>query len=152
MLQPPPRSAEEVRRWVGARSPQPFDDVDVVPRAAGWAWAYGRDQYELALLGRLVDDGFAANRHVHYPRNHGRPVPRARFRAVVTEPGRVTVRVTGRVEVSVATDAARPSAPAVFAPSGDDLLVALPAAGAVVEFDVAAGAGAVPAIGIPAGA
>ena len=28
----PPRSAEEVRRWVRVRSPQPFDDADVVPR------------------------------------------------------------------------------------------------------------------------
>ncbi|MRX44647.1 alpha-L-rhamnosidase-related protein [Agromyces kandeliae] len=153
MPQQPPRSAEEVRRWVRARSPQPFEDDDVVPRAADRGWAYARDQYELALLGRLVEDGFAANRHVHYPRNHGRPVERVRFRATAAEPGRISVRVAGRAEVSARADAAGSAAPVIALVLGDDdLRFEVAAAGAVVEFDVVARPGDVPALGVPVGA
>ncbi|GAA2042969.1 hypothetical protein GCM10009819_31890 [Agromyces tropicus] len=147
MPQQPPRSAAEVRRWVRARSPQPFDDADVVPRESHRRWAYGPDQYELALLGRLVDEGFAANRHVHYPRNHGRPLPRARFRAIATGRGRVTVRIVGRFEVSMRTDAGRSADVADGADS--DAVIDLPGPGAVVEFDVTARPGEVPAVGVP---
>ena len=61
----PPRTADAVRRWVRDRSPQPFDDDAVVRRPDGDQWWYGPGQYELAVLERLVDAGFAANRHVH---------------------------------------------------------------------------------------
>ncbi|WP_353813741.1 hypothetical protein [Agromyces sp. SYSU T00266] len=149
MPQRPPRSIDELRRWVRARSPQPFDDADVVPRAADRVWAYGRDQYELALLGRLVDDGFAANRHVHYPRNHGRPAQCVRFRAVATSVGRVTVRMAGRAEVSVRADAAGPAVFARVEVAGDSLRFEVPAVGALVEFDVVARSGEVPALGLP---
>ncbi|GAA1056241.1 hypothetical protein GCM10017608_27390 [Agromyces luteolus] len=153
MPQQPPRSIDELRRWVRTRSPQPFDDADVVPRAADRAWAYGRDQYELALLGRLVDDGFAANRHVHYPRNHGRPAQHVRFRAVTTAAVLVTVRVAGRAEVSVRADAAGPASLATgVVVVGDDLRFEVPVVGTVVEFHVVARTGDAPALGIPAAA
>ena len=79
----PPRTAAAVRRWVRDRSPQPFDDAAVVPPPSTAAWAYGPGQYELGLLARLVDEGFAANRHVHYPRNHGRLAEVASFTAAL---------------------------------------------------------------------
>ncbi|MFE5670158.1 hypothetical protein ACFQ58_00985 [Agromyces sp. NPDC056523] len=157
MAEAPPHSADELRRWVRARSPQPFDDADVVPRPSTHEWAYGPDQYPLALLGRLVDDGFAANRHVHYPRNHGRPAARVRFRAVATGAGAVRVLVEGRADVGVlmlddgATDGAGP-APEAMRAVGDAVEFVLPAPGATVELDVTAAPGTAPAIGVAAGA
>ena len=48
-----------------------------------------------------VDDGFAANRHVHYPRNHGRVAHRIAFRATSTGAGAVVVQVAGRADVAL---------------------------------------------------
>ncbi|MGR0219060.1 alpha-L-rhamnosidase-related protein [Agromyces sp. ZXT2-6] len=145
MPQEPPRSADELRRWVRARSPQPFDDAAVVPRTADLEWRYGPGQYPLALLARIVEDGFAANRHVHYPRNHGRVAERVAFRAVATAAGSVPVRVSGRADVAV-RDGVR-----VRAVDGG-LELTLTGAGAIVEFTVTGGSGAVPAVGVPVGA
>ncbi|GGI45048.1 hypothetical protein BCL57_000766 [Agromyces flavus] len=158
MAEGPPHSAEELRRWVRARSPQPFDDADVVPRASTHDWMYGPEQYPLALLVRLVDDGFAANRNVHYPRNHGRPASRVRFRAVATAAGPARVLVEGRADVAVLVlegagpDVAGPTGSESMRQVGDRIEVVLPAAGSVVEFDVVAEPGGAPAIGVPADA
>jgi alpha-L-rhamnosidase len=136
----PPRTAAEVRRWVRDRSPQPFDDGAVVSPPRGFAWMYGPGQFELAVLARLVDEGFAANRHVHYPRNHGRVAVAVTFRAVAAVSGTVHVRVSGTAAVSGdATD--RPA-------EGGGLLVELPAEGAEVRFEVVAVDGAVPALAV----
>jgi hypothetical protein len=91
----PPRTAEAVRRWARDHSPQPFDDDAVAPPPSGSAWVYGPGQYELALLARLVDEGFAANRHVHYPRNHGRVAGAAAFTAVATDAAVLRIGVSG---------------------------------------------------------
>jgi hypothetical protein len=129
---------------VRARSPQPFDDAAVVPRASDTDWVYGPDQYPLALLARLVDDGFAANRHVHYPRNHGRVANRVDFRAVATAAGTVRVRVAGRADAAGDAIAVRPVV------GGLDLV--LPGPGAALELTVTGEHGAAPAIGVPSGA
>lgn len=128
----PPRSADAVRRWVLERSPQPFDDAAVVPPQAGSAWLYGPGQYELALLARLVDEGFAANRHVHYPRNHGRVAPVVALRATATEAAEVRVRVAGSLRAATVDGAP------VEASATDDggVLLGLPRAGAEVRLEV----------------
>ena len=137
----PPRAADAVRRWARERSPQPFDDDRVVPPAGGSDWIYGSGQYELALLARLVDEGFAANRHVHYPRNHGRVGGSTSFTATATDAAEVRVRVSGTV--TGATVDGRP----IEVPSGDGdaLRIALPAVGAELRVDVVAADGDVPA-------
>ena len=144
----PPRAADAVRRWARERSPQPFDDDRVVPPAGGSDWIYGSGQYELALLARLVDEGFAANRHVHYPRNHGRVGGSTSFTATATDAAEVRVRVSGTV--TGATVDGRP----IEVPSGDGdaLRIALPAVGAELRVDVVAADGDVPAFSVAADA
>jgi alpha-L-rhamnosidase len=141
----PPRSAEDLRRWVRARSPQPFDDAEVVPRASRVDWIYGPDQYELALLARLVEDGFAANRHVHYPRNHGSVARRVAFRATSTGAGSVVVRVAGRADVASGDDAR------VRTVDGG-LELRFAAHGVAVELTVTGEVGSAPTIGVSPGA
>ncbi len=143
----PPRTADALRRWVRERSPQPFDEADVVPPAAGRLWAYGPGQYELALLDRLVDDGFAANRHVHYPRNHGRLDAAVSFAATASAAAVVRVEVRGEV-VSASVDG-RPVGP----PSRDGALeLALPGAGSVVAIEVRGGGDGPPLLTLDPGA
>ncbi|KRE31362.1 family 78 glycoside hydrolase catalytic domain [Agromyces sp. Soil535] len=143
----PPRTAEAVRRWVRRRSPQPFDDDQVVPPPDGSAWVYGPGQYELALLARLVDDGFAANRHVHYPRNHGRIAEAAGFAAVATDAAVLRIRASGSL-VAATVD----GAPVDDRPGEGRVLLTLPHAGAEVRLEVAAANGQVPAIAVDADA
>ena len=141
----PPRTAEAVRRWVRARSAQPFDDDAVAPPPSGSAWVYGPGQYELALLARLVDEGFAANRHVHYPRNHGRVAGAASFTAVATDAAEVRVRVSGSL-LAAAVD----GRPVNVRADGDTgaVLVALPHPGAEVRLEIVAADGRVPAVAV----
>ena len=65
---------------------------------------YGSGQYELGMLARLVDEGFAANRHVHYPRNHGRVAVAVTFRAQTSAAAAVRFRVSGSVAVTIEGD------------------------------------------------
>lgn len=53
-----------------------------IPRGAPAhaSWLYGPAQYELGMLRRIVSEGRAAGRFVHYVENHGRPDGRSRFR------------------------------------------------------------------------
>jgi hypothetical protein len=141
----PPRTAEAVRRWVRERSPQPFVDAAVVPPPTGAAWIYGSGQYELALLERLVDEGFAANRHVHYPRNHGRVGATASFTATATDAAELRVCVSGTlVEASIDGRAVQESTA-----DADGRVVFPPTrAGAEVRLHVAAADGQVPAIAV----
>jgi hypothetical protein len=141
----PPHSADELRRWVRARSPQPFDDAEVRPRASHVDWIYGPDQYELALLARLVEDGFAANRHVHYPRNHGRVAHRVAFRATSTGAGAVVVRVAGRADVAE-HDGVRAQ------PVEGALELGFAGPDVEIELTVTGDAGSVPAVAVPSGA
>ncbi len=53
------------------------------------------------MLARLVDEGFAADRHVHYPRNHGRVAVAVTFRAEASAAATVRVRVSGSAAVTV---------------------------------------------------
>ena len=142
----PPRTADAVRRWVRDRSPQPFDDDAVVRRPDGDQWWYGPGQYELAVLERLVDAGFAANRHVHYPRNHGHAADRVVFRAEAASAGEVRFRASGAVVVSGA------GVVQATGTDGDERTVRVPVAGAEVRFDVRGDAGdlgTVPAVATP---
>ncbi|WP_127792068.1 family 78 glycoside hydrolase catalytic domain [Agromyces sp. LHK192] len=153
-MQEPPRSAAELRRWVRARSPQPFEDADVQAPPTGRAWAYGPGQYELALLNRLVDEGFAANRHVHYPRNHGRVAGSTVFTAAASASGSVELRISGRLEgLTVGGDPVtlEPSTEPTADPTSYRLR--LPAPGAAIRIHVVAGAdGGVPAVSVPSDA
>ena len=92
-----PRTAAEIRTWVRERSPQPFEDAAIPHPPAHTTWMYGSGQYELAVLHRLVEDGFAANRHVHYPRNHGRTAETTQFRVTVLDDALIRIRVAGTV-------------------------------------------------------
>lgn len=138
----PPRTAAEVRRWVRDRSPQPFDDVSIAAPPAECNWLYGTEQYELAVLARLVAEGFAANRHVHYPRNHGRVATATTFRAKVRSAGRARLRISGSVDVVV------DGLPTETAMDGAYVTFRIPPGARVVECRVAGGEGVVPAIAV----
>lgn len=139
----PPATAAGVRAWVRERSPQPFDDAAVERPADGSLWIYGPGQYELALLARLVDDGFAANRNVHYPRNYGRVSSTASFMATTTDAAILTVRISGTLTVGSVNGEPierldwSSTAPCVTFPAP---------AGAEVRLDVAAVAGGMPSL------
>lgn len=149
----PPRTADAVRQWVRERSPQPFDDDRVVPPPVGSAWVYGPGQYELALLARLVDDGFAANRRVHYPRNHGRVGGSASFAVTATDAAEVRVRVSGTLTAaSLAGSPVDVPADADGDGDGDGLRLLLPGLGAELRLDVVATGGRVPAVAVDANA
>ena len=139
---PPPRTADEVRRWVRDRSPQPFDDDAVVHPPADTAWVYGSGQYELAVLARLVDDGFAANRHVHYPRNHGRVAVAVDFRVSAASGGRMPFRVSGSATVTMG------GSPLDTELDGESLVVDVPSPGGELRFEVVGGDGEIPAIAV----
>ena len=147
----PPRTAEAVRRWVRERSPQPFDDARVTAPPQGAVWRYGSGQYELALLARLVDEGFAANRHVHYPRNHGRVGRSTAFTATAADAAEVRVRVSGAL-LAASVDGVPAAVPPRVDPSWGgrrepaELRLVLPRAGAEVRLELAAAEGAVPAV------
>ncbi|MCP2032619.1 hypothetical protein L1277_002729 [Okibacterium sp. HSC-33S16] len=141
-----PVTAVEIRAWVRKMSPQPFDEHAVRPPPNEWAWIYGAGQYELALLARLVDDGFAANRNVHYPRNYGQVSRTASFAATTTEAANFTLGISGTL-TSVTVGGT--SAERGLVQSGDTSWVTLDApAGAEIRLDVAAGSGGVPAIAV----
>ena len=149
----PPRSADGVQRWVRDRSPQPFADDEVVPSPGGTTWLYGPGQYELALLARLVDEGFAANRHVHYPRNHGRVAERVAFTATATDAATARLRIVGTL-VAATFDGQHIDA-SVVAPDaaggGSVVELALPRAGTELRLELAASEGHVPAVAVDPG-
>ena len=140
-----PGTAAEVRACVRERSPQPFEDAAVKQSPDGTAWVYGPGQYELALLARLVDDGFAANRNVHYPRNYGRASCAASFVATTTDAATVTVRIAGTL--TAATVNGVPSTRDVLDQSARVLSVTAPA-GAEVRVDVTGAEGEVPGVSV----
>ncbi|NQX11561.1 hypothetical protein HQQ80_07990 [Microbacteriaceae bacterium VKM Ac-2855] len=72
-----PRDAEAIRAAAAVSSPDPFPP-GASRRDVGWLYAPG--DYELGVLHRLVRDGFAANRFVHYADNHAAPSPTVVFR------------------------------------------------------------------------
>lgn len=141
----PPGTADEVRVWVRERSPQPFDDEVVERPPDGSVWVYGPGQYELALLARLVDDGFAANRNVHYPRNYGRVAGTTSFLATTTDATTFMVRISGAL--TGATLDGEPIKP-LDQHSGTPFVTVPAPAGAKVRLDVTAVAGGVPAIAV----
>ncbi|QIG39485.1 hypothetical protein G5T42_08300 [Microbacterium sp. 4R-513] len=125
------------------RSPQPFAESDVRPTPADVVWLYGPGQYELAVLARLVDEGFAANRRVHYPRNNGRVAVATVFRTTAARSGRFRLRVSGAASVTI--DAV-PVQPLV----GEDgaLQLDVPERGAEVLVEIVGDASVVPALAV----
>jgi hypothetical protein len=114
---------------------------------SGSAWVYGSGQYELALLARLVDDGFAANRNVHYPRNHGRVAGSASYTATTTGAAEVRVRVSGTVTSVTVSGVLVDITGDVHA-----MRLVLPAPAAELRIDVVAGDGRVLAVAVDADA
>lgn len=99
------------------------------------------------MLTKLIDEGFAANRYVHYSRNHSSPASVMSFRATALTAGTVVLRPHGAVTVHI-DGLAVSSASAV---SGL-LVLEIPQPGATVEMHLAGSATAVPAVGIVDGA
>ncbi len=141
-----PVTAAATRAWVRARSPQPFADDDVLPPESGSSWVYGPGQFELALLARLVSDGFAANRNVHYPGNYGRVSTSASFTATATDAADVTVRISGTL--TAATVAGRPVSIEHAAQTRS--LTFTVSAGTDIRLDVTASESEAPAVAIDA--
>lgn len=77
-----PRTAGEIRAQARAVSPDPLARAAQQAEAviAPFSWHYGPAQFELGMLGRIVSEGFAAGRFVHYVDNYARPDARSRFR------------------------------------------------------------------------
>jgi alpha-L-rhamnosidase len=143
----PPRSAAEVRAWLRERSPQPFDDAAVQRPPDGSVWVYGPGQYELALLARLVENGFAANRNVHYPRNYGQVSRAASFLATTSVATTVTARLTGSLtEASVNGTFLVPDV-LDHADGTRSVTIAAPA-GAEITLHITASPGEVPAVAV----
>lgn len=138
-----PSTAEDIRRWVADRSPQPFRESEISAPSRDLVWSYGRGEYELAVLARLVDEGFAANRHVHYPRSHRRPAVAAVFRTTVARGGTLRVRVSGSASVTL-DKGARDPAPG----SGDLLSLELPDRAVELVIEVVGDAAVVPALAL----
>lgn len=123
-----------------------------VPQAAEEpVWVYAPAQYELALLHRLVEEGFAANRNVHYARNHGDLAPVGEFLcedlpALLEGRGTVlAVRATG--EVTASAD----GAPVPVRRTGELHELDLPAGASSLQLTVRPGRGVPAAIGVRAG-
>ncbi|WP_442577067.1 alpha-L-rhamnosidase-related protein [Microbacterium sp. F51-2R] len=138
-----PSVAEDIRRWVAEHSPQPFQESEISAPSRELIWSYGRGEYELAVLARLVDEGFAANRHVHYPRSHRRPAVAAVFRTTVAHGGALRMRVAGAASVAldgVPLDPARGS--------GDLLSLDLPDRTVELVVEVVGHASLVPALAL----
>lgn len=63
-------SAGDIIARARERGPDPWPDESVGTPTTR-AWFYSRGQFELAALRDLVDEGFAANKHVDYAGNYG---------------------------------------------------------------------------------
>jgi len=108
-------------------------------------WWYPPAEYELALLGRIVDEGFAASAMVHYSDNYARPAGRTTFRRAIGDDERLIVwRSTGRttaaidgIDIAVGTVVGR-----------DERLIPV-GGGRIVELTVHAEDGEPAAIGVP---
>lgn len=97
-----PATAAEVRQNAaeGTEHPPP---PTVSPSAEDhvYDWMYADGGFELALLHRIVAEGFAANAFVHYAKNFG-PVPtRAVFERETFSGDQFEVRPTGSVRIFV---------------------------------------------------
>lgn len=92
-----PRTAAETRQPAQGFSPDPFPTQGYGERR-DVPWLYAAGDCERGLLHRLVTDGFAANRNVHYAQNHAQP-ELVRFRhpasgaQVEASPNEPTMRV-----------------------------------------------------------
>ena len=95
-----PRSGDDLRRIVHDVSPDPFRDDVTFPGV--WGWVYAADQYELAVLHRLVDEGFAANRHVDYAANFGAlSSPVVFHRRLSGSPAELSILATGHLHLEL---------------------------------------------------
>ncbi|QKJ20518.1 alpha-L-rhamnosidase C-terminal domain-containing protein [Microbacterium hominis] len=115
--------ALELLRRSRLESPDPLPDLPA-PGPAIDAWVYRRSDYELAVLGQIVRDGFAANKFVHYADNYGRPASRVEFACDL--PGEACkVRIAAEANVAVSVDGATSTA----SESNASLILDLPAQG-----------------------
>ncbi|WP_125612363.1 alpha-L-rhamnosidase C-terminal domain-containing protein [Specibacter cremeus] len=79
-------SAAAIRRAAQAYSVDPLPDMPSTLEGSiiSEEWVYAQGQYELAILHRLVSDGFAANKFVHYAPNYGHLQGQVEFRRPLT--------------------------------------------------------------------
>ena len=97
-----PAVAADIRKASSAYDPDPFPDRPDSFEQGSEKWHYSPGQYELALLHRLVAEGFAANRFVHYAKNFGNLERRVLFRRALSgQPGRLTFRFNGAATLAV---------------------------------------------------
>jgi alpha-L-rhamnosidase len=99
---PQPLSAAKIREHLADSPRNRFPPVD--PPATDeqtFDWLYPDGGFELALLHRIVAEGFAANAFVHYAKNIG-PVPtRAVFERDAPRDSQIEVRSTGSIKILV---------------------------------------------------
>ncbi|WP_210508407.1 hypothetical protein [Naasia sp. SYSU D00057] len=102
------RSAAEIREHAREFSPDLLPDSPALPPGDGVSWLYAPGEFELAKLERLVREGFAANRFVHYAANYGSVQGRTTLRRRLTgRPGQVLL--TGDGSIAAAFDDADPA-------------------------------------------
>jgi alpha-L-rhamnosidase len=97
-----PTSAADMRQYSADNVTHP----SVLPDPPATAehefdWLYVDGGFELALLHRIVAEGFAANAFVHYARNFGVIPTRAVFEFVAHSGDQIEVLSTGRIKVSL---------------------------------------------------
>lgn len=91
----PPASPGELLEAVRLLGPDSFSDPNINQETT-LDWYYAPGEYELATLSRIVADGFATNKHVHYSDNYGRPAGQGSFRRRLgVDERRVHIRATG---------------------------------------------------------
>lgn len=112
----PALDAAVIRALAASASPDPFLGSPGAPAPAG-TWWYAPEQYERGLLHRLVEEGFAAGRNVHYAVNYARADPSVRLarRMHAGERCGLVVHGAARVESGAAALIGTPDGPALVA-------------------------------------
>lgn len=65
-------------------------------------WIYASGQYELAILDRLVHEGFAANKYVHYAKNYGHIAELTEFRRRLSgQQGIIVIKCPGQASFTI---------------------------------------------------
>ncbi|MCP1415564.1 alpha-L-rhamnosidase C-terminal domain-containing protein [Paenarthrobacter sp. A20] len=101
---PAAATASDIRKAAAAFSVDVLPDVPVETEGSLSAidWVYASGQYELAVLDRLVREGFAANKYVHYAKNYGHVEGFTEFRRQLSgHEGNLVVQCAGEAMFSI---------------------------------------------------
>lgn len=104
---------ERIRELSRAAGPDIL--ADAAP-AGGTRWLYAPGDFASAVIARLVREGFAANRNVHYATNFAAPRARVRFSAAL-DGGSVEIAARGSAALEI-DGAPQPAAGRISPPAG----------------------------------